>query len=273
MDHLVHRAQELAARYGPEIARLLGVAERPIQFVVAVRAPNGDQIQVAQQYGDGVVYLNPKWFKEHRREGIGAIVHEIAHWYADTDDENLVDAVRYAVIGNQAGWTATEEQMRLADDLEARADAGATPGSPTPTPSPAPTDPGAAPGSDGGNVPPTAATETTIVNPPNSGNNNTPSEVPAGTGVGTAPIGTIDLGTLGGEEDPWASKLAELFMGLWGEPAPAQWIKRAQGGEFGDSLFEIELHERQKPAFMHTKVAGDERAAYAAQVAQTLGLR
>jgi hypothetical protein len=72
-------------------------------------------------------------------------------------------------------------------------------------------------------------------------------------------------------EDPWRQAIADMYIRLWGEPPPDKWLQRAL--DSGKNLFELELEERAKPAFMHTKTAQDEYAQLAAQLAQALGLR
>lgn len=90
---------------------------------------------------------------------------------------------------------------------------------------------------------------------------------------GEAPVDTPDISgaTAATQEDPWRQALAELYVRLWGQPAPSRWLENAVNS--GKNLFEIELEERSKPAFMHTKVARGEYADYAAQLATALGLR
>jgi hypothetical protein len=92
------------------------------------------------------------------------------------------------------------------------------------------------------------------------------------TAPGEIPIQAPDVtAPTAAAEDPWKQAIADMYIRLWGEPPPEKWLQRAL--DSGKNLFELELEERAKPAFMHTKTAQDEYAQLAAQLAQALGLR
>lgn len=313
-------AEGVLSRYGPRVAQLLGVDQKAILFVLS------EETAIAEQRGDSTIYLNPRWFAANQDEGVGAIVHEIAHWYSGSGDENLADAARYAIMGEEDNWSPTTQQRDLAQTLRNERPAGDNNVTATPTPSPSPTDPGDVPGGTSTVPAPTSVP----VSPPNEGDNNTPSETGAAnelraliealvggkvawkqlteaqksqivTAIGLDPAGSLTSeqieaaakayltsGSADGapattteeilreilkeeEADPWATAIGGLYASLWGEPAPQKWLDKQLGSD--KNLWEMELGERSKPAFMHTKIAQNEYADKAASLSSALGLR
>lgn len=242
---LVQFGKKVVDQYGQDVADLLGVDPHKVTFVVD---PSLDASHPAEQYGDFVIHLNPDWFNDPANKGqlVGTVIHELAHSYSDTASEPLADGVRYVLTGGAGGWQPSPEAKTEAQNLAARQDS---------------TDA----------IPPAAPAPGT----------NTPSELnnAAPLDGSTSDVPGFDLGNLGDstdttkKQDPWLQRAYTMYLNLWGEKPPDAWIKKLKDGQLGDSLFEVEDHERAKASFMHTKTAEDEKASYAAHIASALGLR
>lgn len=91
-------------------------------------------------------------------------------------------------------------------------------------------------------------------------------------GPGGPGVGKPDVKGAGGKdkEDPFLAKASSMYFKLWGALPQDKWLGHAK--DVGN-VFELEMEERSKPAFMETITARDEAAGFAAQVASTLGLR
>lgn len=80
-----------------------------------------------------------------------------------------------------------------------------------------------------------------------------------GGGGGAAPV------------DPMVSAGMQIYFRLWGQNAPEGYIEKLVKG--GLNVYEIEEHERRKPAFRRTKTYRDEAASYGNRLAAILGTR
>jgi len=345
MADLPQWALDVTNRYGPEVAKLLGVPMIPV--TIQEKPPSywsdrGIAPPAAQAVG-GVISLNEDWFKANPSDE-GAIVHELTHVYMrDTGNipaqnwfqEGLADYVRdklglstaesHAQPGGSARGSYQETaaflkwvEAAIPGSVAAVAAAvmmkGETPsnalqaatGTPTkqlvmaynqnaPAPSPGPTtgptDPGAIPGSTGTpSAPPPPGPTAPPAAPPAPPADAPPRSVSEGTGANAGEMhggisvpaatstivpGSIDLSGAGvaAVMSPWEKTLRSLFQKDWGQPPPQHWVDAALAGKFGDTSFEVDLHERAKPAFQQTQTARDEQAAYARTVASALGLR
>jgi hypothetical protein len=101
-------AGELVTRYGPAVARLIGI-DPPLPAVTIEVEPGGEVPGVTN--GTTIV-LGERWFAAHP-DDVGCVLHELTHafmWAPGSDEdtiwliEGIADYVRDA-MGHEAAWT------------------------------------------------------------------------------------------------------------------------------------------------------------------------
>jgi hypothetical protein len=122
-DNILALAERIAEKYDGKISKMLGIPSLDVDFALSDDQPNP-----AWQVGGSTIYLNKAWVREHMDELAGLIVHEMVNRYAGNDDDELADAVRFALTGESANWQPSESQRALAADRAAlRTQAGGAP--------------------------------------------------------------------------------------------------------------------------------------------------
>lgn len=108
-----------------------------------------------------------------------------------------------------------------------------------------------------------------------TGSTSPASSAPAGTGEPAAPDFSGGGGS-GGSADTQLERAnmitaaTQVYESLWGQFPPPGYIEKLIDSGF--NLTEIELYERQKPAFAQSKTYRDQQASFAAQLAQLFGM-
>lgn len=299
-------AQTWLRQHQADVISVLGGRADPsaqVHIVVSETHPDGTPVDLMDTVVEGnvrTIYINPTWFAAHPKEVEGAFVHEMAHAYNAEGSEVRSDAVRYAVMGDEPVWKPTPEQKAIGTamrehavpvtsgpDLSA-AEATAADGTTTPAPE---MQFRRGPGGElipiAGNAAAatTAAAGTTtyldaLVGlgaqfPPEVTNDEEARayvqahpEILIGLGTQTQQVSDAEQA-----QQHWVDQAIQTYEDIWGQPAPTHWIHKLKDGQLGDTLQEVEEHERMKPAFKKTQTYKDEYASTASSLASELGLR
>ena len=94
---------------------------------------------------------------------------------------------------------------------------------------------------------------------------------PGSTSSGTTSTKKKSTGTSkgGGANASYLNALEQVYIGLWGLPAPPGYIEKIGASHM--NMFEFEAHERAKPAFKMSPKYAEDYLSTGLQVAKQLG--